>query len=143
MPKIRAYKLAEELGIERTEFVEKVHALGIELKSAMATLDDEQCAMLREKLGAQKSGSVTEARVERRGGAAVIRRRKRAAPTPPPEPEPEAPEPVVEAAPSEEAPPEPEPEEVVAPPEPEVGPETPAPVQPQQPAGALGTTDPE
>ena len=42
MAKIRAYKLAEELGIEREEFVEKVRALGIELRGAMTGLDDDQ-----------------------------------------------------------------------------------------------------
>ena len=50
--KIRAYKLAEELGIERHEFVEKALRIGIELKSAMAALDDERGRRdLREKLG--------------------------------------------------------------------------------------------
>ena len=35
MAKIRAYILAQELGIGRTEFVEKAAALGVELKSSM------------------------------------------------------------------------------------------------------------
>ncbi len=34
MAKIRAYKLAEELGMERAEFVEKAGAAGVELRSA-------------------------------------------------------------------------------------------------------------
>ena len=74
---VRAYKIAEELGIERGEFVEKAKALGIELRNAMATLDEEQIALLREKLSIKRANVVTEARVERKGGAAVIRRRKR------------------------------------------------------------------
>jgi translation initiation factor IF-2 len=78
---VRAYKIAEELGIERGEFVEKAKALGIELRNAMATLDEEQVALLREKLSIKKTNVVTEARVERKGGAAVIRRRKRTAET--------------------------------------------------------------
>jgi translation initiation factor IF-2 len=79
---VRAYKIAEELGIERGEFVEKAKALGIELRNAMATLDEEQVALLRERLSIKKSNVVTEARVERKGGA-VIRRRKRTAETEP------------------------------------------------------------
>ena len=41
MAKIRAYRLAEELGIDRAEIVERPAAVGIELKSAMASLDDD------------------------------------------------------------------------------------------------------
>jgi len=124
MATIRAYKLAEELGLDRTEFVEKAAALGHVLKSAMAPLDDAVANELREKLGARKTrGSVTERRVETgaAGGAAVIRRRKKAdevAPSPAPEPEPVAfapaplepietepePEPIVEVEPAESEP---------------------------------------
>jgi len=109
----RAYKLAEELGIDRNEFVAKAKEAGVELRNAMATLDEEQAAMLREKLSAKKSDRVTEARVEVTGGAAVIRRRKRTEPEPAPAPVPEpvptaAPEPVAVA-------PEPTGEELAAP----------------------------
>jgi len=89
MAKIRAYKLAEELGIEKSELVEKAEALGVVLKSAMATVGEEDADLLRKKLGVAKAKKlVTESRVEAKGGA-IIRRRKRAAPVPPPEPEPE------------------------------------------------------
>jgi len=111
MANVRAYKIAEELGIERAEFVEKARAVGIELKSAMASVDDEEAALLREKLGVKlRQGPVTEARVTRKGGAAVIRRRKQVAPEPKPPapPEPEIPE--------------------------EVGFEPPTPVEPEVPA---------
>jgi translation initiation factor IF-2 len=131
MAKIRAYKLAEELGIDRAEFVEKAAELGIELKSAMAALEDDEVERLREKLGgpALRKGLVTEERVSAKGGA-VIRRRRKAAPEPAPEPprpapviappepiapasfEAEAPEPVVEPEPEPEPQPEPEPEAV-------------------------------
>jgi translation initiation factor IF-2 len=94
---VRAYKLAEELGIERNEFVEKARGFGVDLKNAMAPLDDEQVALLRDKLGVKRSGIVTEARVEAAGGTAVIRRRKGKAP-PPPEPRPEAESAAVEEA---------------------------------------------
>jgi translation initiation factor IF-2 len=103
----RAYKLAEELGIDRNEFVAKAKEAGVELRNAMAVLDEAQVALLREKLSARKSDRVTEARVEVTGGQAVIRRRKRAEPEPPPLAQeapplvaelvqPRAPEPVVE-----------------------------------------------
>jgi translation initiation factor IF-2 len=96
MSNIRAYKLAEELGIDRAEFVEKAAAVGIELKSAMAAIDEDLAEELREKLGkgGDERAVVTERRVKR-GGTAVIRRRKRVEPeaTPPPEPEPSGAEP--------------------------------------------------
>ncbi len=83
MANVRAYKIAEELGIERGEFVEPARALGIELKSAMASIGDAAVALLREKLSAKvRQGPVTEARVLRKGGGAVIRRRKQVAPEP-------------------------------------------------------------
>ena len=87
MANVRAYKIAEELGIDRAEFVERARAVGVELKSAMASIDDEEAALLREKLGAKlRQGPVIEARVTRKGGSAVIRRRKQVAPKPEPEP---------------------------------------------------------
>ncbi len=83
---IRAYKLAEELGIEKGEFVDRARSIGIELKNPMATVGDAEAALLRERLGDRAGALVTEARVEgSAGGAAVIRRRRRAAP---PEPTP-------------------------------------------------------
>ncbi|HET6303689.1 MAG TPA: translation initiation factor IF-2 [Myxococcota bacterium] len=84
---IRAYKLAEELGIEKAEFVERARSLGIELKNPMAPVGDTEAALLRERFGERAGDVVTEARVEASSGGAVIRRRRRAAP-PPPEPAP-------------------------------------------------------
>jgi translation initiation factor IF-2 len=142
MATIRAYKLAEELGIERSEFVEKAAALGVVLKSAMAQIEDDVANDLRDKLGARKArGAVTERRVEQSGGAAVIRRRKKTEAEPAAEPIVEAPAPVLR-----DAQPEPElaqPESIAA--EPEAAPEAepaaaePAfaaqPAQPAQPGG--------
>ncbi|MBT38547.1 MAG: hypothetical protein CL938_08390, partial [Deltaproteobacteria bacterium] len=77
MAKIRAYKLAEELGLDRAEFVEKAAALGVELKSAMASLDEDVAEKLRKKLCVPDLRvDVSEKRVEG-GGGAVIRRRKK------------------------------------------------------------------
>jgi translation initiation factor IF-2 len=94
MSKIRAYKLAEELGMDRAEFVEKAAAAGVELRSAMASLDEAEAEKLRKKMGGAKTrGDVTERRVVRGEGTAVIRRRKKKAE---PVPEPAAEPPVVE-----------------------------------------------
>ena len=80
--KTRAYKLAEELGIERGEFVEKAKALGVELRSPMAAIEPDVADVLRKKLGGRRRerGKMEEARVQRAGGPAVIRRRKRVEP---------------------------------------------------------------
>ncbi len=122
MAKVRAYKIAEELGIDRNELVDKAKAVGVELRSAMSSLEDEEANLLRERLGGQAPGTqVVERRVEAKGGAAVIRRRKR-----------KAPEPVAEPA------PEPAPVEV-APPLPTAAEPTPEPIAEVAPPGELET----
>ena len=47
MANIRAYKLAEELGLDRNEFVDRAKALGVELKSAMASVNDAEALLLK------------------------------------------------------------------------------------------------
>ena len=96
MAKIRAYKLAEELGIDRAEFVERATAAGVTVRSAMVSLDEDEANELREKLGGSKQKQVvTERRVQRGAGATVIRRRRKVAePEPAPAPVPVAPPPV-------------------------------------------------
>ncbi len=47
MAKIRAYKLAEEFGLDKSDLVEKAAGFGVALKSAMATVGDEEAALLR------------------------------------------------------------------------------------------------
>ena len=86
MANIRAYKLAEELGIERHEFVDRAAEVGVELKNAMAALDDAQVTLLREKLGQpdRAARQMVERRVESKQGTTVLRRRKRAEPEPEP-----------------------------------------------------------
>lgn len=105
MANIRAYKLAEELGIDRNEFVEQAVQHGVELKSVMASLDEAAVELLREKIGGatRKKRAMDEHRLEGKGGRTVVRRRKRKEPEPEPEPIAEiaiAEEPVV-AAPTE------------------------------------------
>jgi translation initiation factor IF-2 len=88
MAKIRAYKLAEELGIDRNDFVEQASGHGIELKSAMASLDEDEVQLLREKIGGatRAKKSMDEHRLESKGGTTVVRRRRRKEPEPTPEP---------------------------------------------------------
>jgi translation initiation factor IF-2 len=130
MSKIRAYKLAEELGIDRSEFVDKAKAFGIELKSAMSQLEDEQAQFLREKLGGVPTQSMVQQTVEAEGGRKVIRRRRVRVETPAEATEPAAEEQV--AAAPEPVAAEPELEEAAPAEEPEVAPvpepELPAPV---------------
>ncbi len=74
MTKIRAYKLAEELGIERNEFVDKVRDAGFDLKNAMASLDEETVEQIRRKLGVAKSkGKFVEKRVAGKKGVKEMR----------------------------------------------------------------------
>ena len=157
MANTRAYKLAEELGIDRAEFVERAAAAGVELKSAMASVDEDTADLLREKLGGKKDEKkvVTERRVKSGTGSAVIRRRKKATPEPAPEPEPTpepepavaeeapttgepAPEPVTEEPVEETPAPEPEPEEAPTSPEPERPQPIAASAKPQTPTPAEG-----
>ncbi len=99
MAKVRAYKIAEELGISREDLVEKAAGLGVELKSAMASLELADADMLREKLGGAKlKGPTEEKRVQAKSGSAVIRRR-RVKVVPPPDPPPPEPEALSEAKP--------------------------------------------
>ena len=83
MAKIRAYKLAEEFGLEREEFLQKAAELGIELRTAMVSLEDEQIDVLREKFGTKPKVETEEKRV----GTGIIRRRRKKA-VPPAEPAP-------------------------------------------------------
>ena len=73
MAKIRAYKIAEELGIEKEELLSKAAEIGIQLRSSMVGLDEEQVETLRRRLG----GVGTQAREEKRIGQSVIRRRRK------------------------------------------------------------------
>ncbi len=86
MANIRAYKLAEELGIERNEFVEQARSHGIELKNAMASLEEAEVELLREKIGGatRVRRPVDERRLEGKGGTTVVRRRRKKEPEPEP-----------------------------------------------------------
>jgi translation initiation factor IF-2 len=90
--KVRAYKLAEELGIERAEFVERAAVEGVELTSPMAALESEQVDLLRAKLGSPSvdKSAMDEQRVESRSGSTIVRRRRKKVEPPAPLVEPAA-----------------------------------------------------
>jgi translation initiation factor IF-2 len=127
MAKIRAYKIAEELGLDREEFIKKAAEMGIVLRSPMVSLDEEQVQDLRTRLG---SPSDVE-REEKRVGTTVIRRRRKVV-APPPLPEPAVVEPAPGAAEVEEpAPAEVDLIELPEEPEPVAAEAEPAPVEPE------------
>src|SRR5262245_36782671 len=115
MSKIRAYKLAEELKLEREELIAKAAELGIEVRSPMSALDDDVADQLRARLGPSARVVTQESRV----GGTVIRRRRKVedplpaeeAPAAPAEAEPRFEAPPVQVAPSA-APQGPEPVEI-------------------------------
>ena len=73
MAKVRAYKIAEELGLDKQELLLKAAEIGIQLRSALVGVDEEQAETLRRRLG----GTTTQAREEKRIGTSVIRRRRK------------------------------------------------------------------
>ena len=74
---MRAYKLAEELGLSREDLIKKAAEIGIEIRNPMTSLDEEQTNTIRRKLTV---GAEVET-VQKRVGTGVIRRRKRKAET--------------------------------------------------------------
>jgi translation initiation factor IF-2 len=75
---IRAYKLAEELKLSNEELLKKAAELGIQLRTHMVGLDDDQVELLRQRLG----GPVGTKTVEKRIAGGVIRRRRASEPEP-------------------------------------------------------------
>ena len=83
MPKVRAYKIAAELDIEKDEFVKRAAEVGVSLRSAMVGIDEEQADLLRRRLGGNGQNLV-----EKRVAGGVIRRRRKVATPEPPVEEP-------------------------------------------------------
>ena len=84
MAKLRAFQLAQELGIENKEFVSLMSAIGMPIKSHMSAIPEEDIEKIKLKIADFKRGRTVEKRV----GGTVIRRRVSAAK--PAEAEPEA-----------------------------------------------------
>ncbi len=57
---MRVHELAKEMGYPSKDFLAKLHALGIEAKSHMSSLDDETVALIRSELGSDGSTAVAE-----------------------------------------------------------------------------------
>ena len=70
---MRAYKLAEELGLSREDLIKTAAEIGIEIRNPMATIDEDQANTIRRKLSAAADVETVQKRV----GTDVIRRRKR------------------------------------------------------------------
>jgi translation initiation factor IF-2 len=92
MSKIRAYKLAEELKLEREELIAKAAELGIEIRSPMSAVEDDVAEQLRARFGATARVVTQESRV----GGTVIRRRRKVEEAPVPVAEEFAPVPAVD-----------------------------------------------
>src|SRR5512137_1368248 len=78
MSKTRIKDLAQKMGVEATELLERLKHLGVEVKSAMALLDEEVVKKLQEPPVSKDHGQ-GEVRVK----SNVIRRRKVVEETPP------------------------------------------------------------
>ncbi len=85
MAKIRAFQLAQELGIESKEFLQIMSGIGKPLKTHMSAIPEESIDQIKEEIEEYQRGRMVENRVA--GG--VIRRRQAKAPPPPPPPAPE------------------------------------------------------
>ncbi|HML62004.1 MAG TPA: translation initiation factor IF-2 N-terminal domain-containing protein, partial [Solidesulfovibrio sp.] len=110
MNKIRIKDIAKDLGIGQKELLHVLRELGIQVKSQMGTLSDEEAAQVRARVRESQTGRTQIIDTEVQPG--VIVRRRKTAPAPaatpaPPEAAPEptpAPEPVTATAPVAEEP---------------------------------------
>jgi translation initiation factor IF-2 len=129
--KIRLKDITRDLGIGNKELLQVLRELGIQVKSQMGTLSDEEAAQVRARVlqGQTARTQIIDTEVQ----PGVIVRRRKAAPTPPPAPPVES-----DAAPEPQpAPPAPEAAAPETPKAPEQTPETPAaPQEPESPRRA-------
>ena len=93
---VRLYEVAKDLGLTNKDLIEKVRALGIEVKNHMSNLETEDVTRVRRSLDKERQSNLVEERLS----STVIRRRTRDGaplrPAPAPEPPP-TPRPVVTA----------------------------------------------
>jgi translation initiation factor IF-2 len=85
MAKLRAFQLAQELGIDNKEFVQLMGAIGMPIKTHMSTIAEEDIEAIKTKIADFKRGRTVEKRV----GGTVIRRRAAAVKPAAEEPEPQ------------------------------------------------------
>ncbi|WP_300164164.1 translation initiation factor IF-2 N-terminal domain-containing protein, partial [Solidesulfovibrio sp.] len=101
MNKIRIKDITKDLGIGQKELLHILRELGIQVKSQMGTLSDEEAAQVRARVRQGETGRTQIIDTEVQPG--VIVRRRKAAPTPPAQPAP--PEASTESAPTAATPP--------------------------------------
>lgn len=94
MSKVRVYEVARELGLQNRDLIQRIAALGIQVRNHMSVLDQSEVDRVKRSLSREQGASMVEERIR----PTVVRRRKKdvkkvaSAPTTPPTP-------VVEAAP--------------------------------------------
>ena len=107
MNKIRIKDIAKDLGVANKDMLHILRELGIQVKSQMGTLSDEEAAQVRARVRQGESGRTQVIDTEVQPG--VIVRRRKTAPTPPAATATDvAPEPEMDAAPKLPEPPAPE-----------------------------------
>ena len=139
MSKVRVYEVARDLGVENRELVQKIAALGIQVRNHMSVLEPHDADRIKRALDKERNQTMVEERIR----PTVVRRRsvrKRAPEETPATPvEPVAATPAVEAPPAAEPVPEAKPEVAPTPaPEPEPQPEA----EPAPPESAVAAAEP-
>lgn len=116
MSKVRVYEVARELGLENRELIQRIAALGIQVRNHMSVLESAEVDQVKRALEKERVGDLVETKIR----PTVTRRRVRKKAKPEPEviaaaPEPEPPVIAAEPRPAERPPPmaEPEPAPVV------------------------------
>ena len=142
MNKIRVKDIAKDLGVAHKDLLPILRELGIQVKTPVGTLSDEEAAQVRARVRQGEAGRTQVIDTEVQPG--VIVRRRKAAPTPPaPTPTAAAPEPEPAAAPPQPEPPASETprEEPFLEAEPEFGETAEAAEQPEAPARRRPASD--
>ena len=115
MSKVRVYQVARELGLPNRDLIQRIHALGIQVRNHMSVLDPTEVERVKRAVSEKSRGGPQE---EVKQLAATVRRRRRKAPkAPEPEARAEAPTPRVEPTPKPAREPAPPKSEVVEPPQ--------------------------
>ncbi|NOY89942.1 MAG: translation initiation factor IF-2, partial [Deltaproteobacteria bacterium] len=92
MSKVRVYEVARELGLDHRELMQRMAALGIQVRNRMSVLDPLEVNRVKRSIDKQRAGAVVEEHIR----PTVVRRRAKPKPAPV-----AAPEPVVARAPVE------------------------------------------
>ena len=74
MPKVRIYELAKMLKIENKELIEKLKELGIDAKSHMSVLTEEDAAVVMEMFDTKQDTITAQEKTEQQGGIYIFLR---------------------------------------------------------------------